>query len=181
MNLERWVICNMGFSFNKASQAGGGKICRRAVEGWTAQGSPTYLQATTTPTSPQFFLNNNVSFTAYPTNAWTGFSAVDTSGSISPPSTAWVDLINIGFYETIRPTEIIIDDSTFQPQGIYHTENYRVDLVFDVYGYGISATAKFASSEFIDIGVILPQTPITTGGYVYTPSALSGYSVLRDV
>lgn len=184
----------MGFDFDKSSQGdggGGGKIKRahrRKMPARSGAGlEPAFLVTAGygSPTSPQWKLNYSYFIESRNDDAWT-YTNTDSTSTVtfSIDSNYWIDLLWVNAGAIL--SEIALRGTTITRfPGLFA---YQAAIVFDVYGYGLSATFKQTgytqnggSIYDWDIAPILPRTHITESGSVLFPHALAGGSVSRDI
>lgn len=190
----------MGFSFSRGSQAGG-KI-RRSKAPANFRG---VLQSGSTPTSPLYLYNNTglnmVTIFRNPFDSlsiafYQGTGTLHTTFSVG--QNTWIDMI----YFRIGGEDLTLNSFSVNGSPIVQYSSIRIGYgeqdygtnygylqnTIDVYGYSLSVTADFYFNEggqgtarcTLYVFPQHPMTMINTQGVVQYPTALSGYSVIRD-
>lgn len=174
----------MGFSFNRASQAGG-KIVREVSTRIRGTRIAPFFPGDS-PTSPLDIYYDNTFAIGY--SIFDGFTYTSAEGgplSFTFGSNYWIDLVGIVAY---TPTNAYF---TFSINGLSKTppinnevENGIPGFYFDVYGYGCSGYIGYEGSlgDFDDLYAfpLIARTFITENGSVQYPTAYAGRSVARD-
>lgn len=183
----------MGFSFNRASQ-GGGKIRRASGKGDMFEG---IIASGYTPTSPLYMYNNEVNIRSPFRTPFTGViqTAIQADNatytySISAGSGTWIDLVALYVNgENVTLDTLSINGNNplpITPLKIGHTEEFGNWATFmDLYGYSLSMTAYIyisGTNNYFDLYMhpVHPMIMISSQGAIQYPTALTGYSVLRD-
>jgi len=133
----------------------------------------------TSPTSPQFALNNSVNMTESADSAWTyATTYYSTQTSLSVGSNYWVDMVAVFQTYSNSITNLTISGSQVNT----YPQMYETNVLwFDVYGYGLSASAQASTNVFLALAPVVPETIVDTQGSVVFPPALKGKPIERDI
>lgn len=178
----------MGFSFNKGAQQKSSEKMRRVPQagGYINYQGIDYMWENTSKTSPLYNINQTMSMTQSPRNAWTytqnGFFGTTTI-TLTIATDYWVDFIGVGLYGDSDYFSISINGTTpYRLQTGYFSIIQSEHMFFDVYGYGADITVYHTTSESIYIAPVHPMTSVTENGYFVNRkgSIRSEYQAARD-
>lgn len=186
----------MGFSFNRASQGGGGKIHRGPMQNVYGECmfpfytlySPYDITQINTALYPNPL--GNVIVSASVGNAWTnsitsGAGSTTISANLTLTSSQWIDMVYIGMNGVAYLTQFSFNTDNNSTSSIIMADFGAGPVIYyDIYGYGLSISATVGVANgggSLFLGPVIPSVQITPSGQINIPQALSGYQVLRDL